>query len=160
MIVMTNEVGRAWCVTCGGRYTAEEIEGRTSCPGCGSRGVPCDPSKDVAVEINWHELRILVMWAANWAENVCAKQDAPGNNSPATIQAIARRLQEQHPDLADSPLTMQGELAGLRQAFGQVDAVGIGNSQPIPLNGPGAVGHSNRVFLAAPAKPIAQKGAA
>lgn len=126
---MTNAA--AWCVVCGGRYTSEEIEGQTACPGCKSTSVPCDPAEDVTVEINWHELRILGIWAEHHAK----KHD--GLN---IIQAITRRLEAQYPDLP--PLTLSGEVAELRKEFGEVDTVGIAPSVLTPVNGPGAVGYS------------------
>ena len=32
------------------------LMGSHRCPKCGGDGVPCDPSEDVRVVLNWHEL--------------------------------------------------------------------------------------------------------
>jgi predicted RNA-binding Zn-ribbon protein involved in translation (DUF1610 family) len=128
----------AWCVSCGGRFTDTEIEGKFGCPACGSQGIPCATKNDVRVEINWHELRILTIWAENHAERM------KGENAtmPRTVMAIARRLQGQHPKL--TPLTLAAEITELPQkveGIGPIETHGIGKPQPIPVNGPGAVGH-------------------
>jgi hypothetical protein len=137
-----NEV--MWCVDCGARFTQEEIKG-WGCPKCGSRGVPCGCDKDTSVEINWHELRILVIWAEQWARK------ASGDSSktmPDTVHAIARRLQSQHPDFGH--LTLSGEIASLpadlAKAGIEIGSVETSIPKPglLPVNGPGAVGHSAR----------------
>jgi hypothetical protein len=130
-----------WCLDCGGRFTEREIERVSGCPKCHSRGVPCSTREDVRVEVNWHELRVLGIWAENWAGR---------SNDPKmvrTVTAIARRLQRQHPELA--PLTLSAEIAALPAALakegieigGPIEKHGIADPQPIPINGPGAVGH-------------------
>lgn len=136
-----------WCIDCGARFTDEEIKG-WGCPTCGSQGVPCGTDQDVTVEINWHELRVLVIWAENYAAS-CKRNagaDRSSEKMPLTVSAIARRLQRQHPDL--TPLTLAEEIAALPAAL---DKVGIGHGTmetnvprptPIQVNGPGAVGHS------------------
>ena len=96
-----------WCTDCGARFTDEEIHG-WGCPKCGSQGVPCGVEKDVTVEINWHELRILVIWAENWAQQ-CKRRasDDSSEKMPKTVTAIARRLQAQRPTFG--PLTLSEE---------------------------------------------------
>lgn len=137
-----------WCVDCGARFTQEEIEG-WGCPKCGSQGVPCGVEKDTTVEINWHELRILVIWAENYAQQ-CHRQkvDSSSEGMPVTVQAIARRLQAQHPTFGH--LTLSGEIAALPSDLakaginvGSVEVHGnIGKPSLLQVNGPGAVGHS------------------
>lgn len=137
-----------WCVDCGARFAQEEIQGR-GCPKCDSQGVPCGVEQDVAVEINWHELRILVIWAENWAQH-CKRQGAEGVNMTMTVAAIARRLQVQHP--AFTSLTLSGEIATLRAdlakkgiEIGKIET-NIAKPQLFEVNGPGAVGHVRREF--------------
>src|ERR1700722_7313992 len=141
-----NEV--MWCTVCGARFTQEEISG-WGCPKCKYQGVPCATSDDVRVELNWHELRILVIWAENYAQR-CATNPAPGDENlsmPSVVTAIARRLQRQHPTL--TALTLSEEIAELPRKLaekdihiGGIETHGIGKPQPIPVNGPGAVGHA------------------
>jgi hypothetical protein len=140
-----------WCTDCGARFTDEEIKG-WGCPKCGSQGVPCGTDQDVAVEVNWHELRILVIWAENYAAS-CQRNGADKGveKMPMTVSAIARRLQRQHPNLP--ALTLAEEIAGLPAAL---DKAGIGHGTmetniprptPVLVNGPGAVGHSRKAAL-------------
>jgi hypothetical protein len=128
-----------WCLDCGGRFTAEEAQGAFACPKCQSRGVPCSTEEDLTVEINWHELRVLGIWAENWARK--------DEKMLRTIAAITRRLERQHP--GKDPLTLSAEISGLPAALakegmnvGPIEKQNIPDPPPIPINGPGAVGHS------------------
>ncbi len=134
-----NEV--TWCTRCGTRFTEEDLAGAASCcPVCETKGVPCDPKLDVKVEINWHELRILGMWASNYESSI---EDAePGS----VTHCILKRLENQFRDLP--PLTLGGEVSQLRRSLNEqgMRAETL-NVPPVPLvelNGPGAVGHSVR----------------
>jgi predicted RNA-binding Zn-ribbon protein involved in translation (DUF1610 family) len=116
--MLTDRKEVMWCVDCGVRFTQEEIKG-WGCPNCGSQGVRCDCNKDTAVEINWHELRILVTWAEYWAQQCHRQQcDDSSEGMLKTIHAIARRLQGQHP--AFDHLTLSGLGAALTAVWGRV----------------------------------------
>jgi hypothetical protein len=95
----------ARCIDCEGEFTEEQIAGASACPGCGSVGIPCDPANDVQVTVNWHELRILGIWAENWA----LKHRDSDPRMCSTIKTITRRLEGQHPKR--TPLTLTGEIA-------------------------------------------------
>lgn len=143
---MTERVEVMWCTMCGVRITQKEVEG-WGCPKCGDQGIPCDVKQDVRVEVNWHELRILTIWAENYAQR-CATNPAPGednSNMPDTVSAIARRLQRQHPTL--TPLTLAEEVTELPskvKGVGNIETHGIGRPRPLPVNGPGAIGHTTQ----------------
>lgn len=101
------------------------FDGLTECPACGTRGVPCLYANQVRVEVNWHELRILVMWAENWANHCANKSIDPTHGMGYLVLQIARRIENQHPDRAlTSPLTLAGELRQLADTFGSVRVVG------------------------------------
>lgn len=144
---MTERKETMWCTICGARFTDAEIKG-WGCPKCGNKGVPCGTTGDVKVEVNWHELHILTCWAERWAEHCKPNgvEDTDGADMPKVVTAIARRLSQQHPELAQ--LTLAGEVASLPvklQEFGmgiQGVSTNIPRPIPIPVNGPGAVGHS------------------
>jgi predicted nucleic acid-binding Zn-ribbon protein len=104
------------CVNCGEWFTEAEVENATCCPKCGNAGVPMSPKENVTVEINWHELRILCIWAENHARRIEEK----------AVYAIADRLQQQHP--SKTPLTLSGELRQIGEKY-KVEA-------SIPLDGP------------------------
>ena len=146
MLIERKEV--MWCVDCGARFTQEEIQGCWGCPKCGSPAVPCGVEKDTTVEINWHELRILVIWAENWAAH-CKRQanDDSSARMPKTVTAIARRLQAQRPTFGS--LTLSGEIAALPAdlakagiEIGSIETHNIAKPELLQVNGPGAVGHT------------------
>ncbi len=132
-----------WCTLCGARFTDEEVEDAFGCPKCGDEGVPCACANDVTVTVNWHELRILGIWAEKWARHCANKPTADSRTMPLKVQAIARRLQRQHPD--QPPLTLSQEMAELPAALKRagIEHGGVESNVPrpslIPINGPGAV---------------------
>jgi DNA-directed RNA polymerase subunit RPC12/RpoP len=99
-------MGVGFCTECG--LEIESFEGLNECPECGTRGVPCSRSQDVEVKINWHELRILVMWAERWAHECITD----GTGGPSVVYAIANRLRMQFPDMP--PLSLNEEFAKLK----------------------------------------------
>ena len=124
-----------WCTDCGARITRKESgEGLNCCPRCKSNGVPCDPANDLTVEVNWHELRILGIWASNWAAKVC------DGDAERTVRSILSRLERQYPE--QNPLTLGGELRQVRQAGYKIESSTIPPEGFVVVNGPGAVGHS------------------
>ena len=136
-----------WCTACGVRLTREDIKG-WGCPKCGNQGVPCDPAKDVTVEINWHELHILCCWAENYAHSIKGSDKETGTNSPGVVSAIARRLENQWPDFGR--LTLGAEIAELPEALAEkgIEASNVQTNVPLPKPflslGPGAVGFAKR----------------
>lgn len=103
-----------FCTQCSHRV--EKFQGLDACPVCGTRAIPCADRDQVTCSVNWHELRILVIWAENYAR---LQEGKPGaEKMVATVHAIARRIEDQHPDRAlTTPLTFTGELRQLKDAF-------------------------------------------
>lgn len=147
---MTNCV--MWCTTCGARLTVEQTDRVTCCPRCQSTGTPCDPEKDFLIEINWHELRILCIWASNWAQQM-SDPDAC-ESATDCLHGIVGRLQRQAPN--ETALTLSGEIQQLRVAAarGELPVTGIETNIPPEglslVYGPGAVGFSKRPSTAEP----------
>lgn len=108
------------CTRCATEFSDAEIQGCQACPTCGSIDVPMSIAQDATVRINVHELRILAIWAENYAVSLDNKHldDATHEPSAAVVKAICGRL---HPQLAaqgiDSPLTLSEEIGQLRQEF-------------------------------------------
>jgi DNA-directed RNA polymerase subunit RPC12/RpoP len=110
------------CSRCRKEFTEEETKGATCCPGCGSKSVPMDTDRDVIIKINTHELRILGIWAENYAVSV---DNQPANmDNPAyeplkdTVTGICAHLREQLKALGkDSPLTLSHEMGDLRKEY-------------------------------------------
>lgn len=99
------------CTACAAEFTHEELENVSACPTCGTDGVPSLIADDVTVRINWHELRILGIWASNYAGG----KDIP-EKLRRTLLAILDRLEAQHP--GKTPLTLSRELRQLGNATG------------------------------------------
>jgi predicted nucleic acid-binding Zn-ribbon protein len=99
----------ARCLACREEFSEEEIERVSSCPKCGSKGVPCDPRKDTTIRINPHELRVLTIWASNWADKHC---DASATRS---LKGILGAIHQQLPDVS---LTMREEFLDLAKVTG------------------------------------------
>lgn len=136
-----------WCTDCGIRLQQEEIEG-WGCPKCKAQGIPCSPTKDVFVEVNWHELHILCCWAEFWAAKHANSIEPSGRGMGKTIRAIARRLEQQWPIFG--ALTLGGEITDLPSDLAE-RGINISNvesnlpkSAPFLSLGPGAVGFSKR----------------
>jgi len=111
---MSNKTTR--CVRCGSEFTDAEIASVMVCPSCGSDGTPCAIKDDVQAVINWHELRILVMWAENYESAIVAKDPVANANSKGVVAAIAGRLARFRPDGA-GPLRFAEEFAELQDHF-------------------------------------------
>jgi hypothetical protein len=84
--------------------------------------MPMAIADDVTISINWHELRILTIWATNYAND-----KFPNSDSRRNLQKIINRLHRQHPDRL--ALTLAGEMVELRKAYGKVET----NIPPDPL---------------------------
>lgn len=106
------------CTICSKEFTDEETIHAISCPSCGTKNLPCSIKEDVMVKINWHELRILTIWAENWARKIDSENDwMEANMEPFnclyTVMVIAQRLQQQHTDKI--PITLFGEIRKLKE---------------------------------------------
>lgn len=124
---------RARCVVCDSEFTLEELdalppEKHGACPACGHDGVPCDPAQDVTVKINWHEIRILTIWADNWARDRCTPQ------SRKALAAILQRLEAQRPD-GFSRLTLTGIVRELQDSGFNAQLVDSAGNVIVPPKG-------------------------
>jgi DNA-directed RNA polymerase subunit RPC12/RpoP len=101
----------ARCTLCASEFSQDDLDGVNACPVCGHGGLPMPIDADVKVAVNWHELRILGMWAENWA--VQHKEKHP--EMQRVVGVICGRLHAQHPKR--SGLTMTAEMGEVRRAF-------------------------------------------
>lgn len=103
---------RLLCCHCRKTTTVEsEDEPLRSCPSCGSTAVPADADDTATVTLTKHELRILCIWASNFAEAI---KDRPGSeDSPNVVYGILDHLGTQ----TDVALSLRQELADVRAAF-------------------------------------------
>jgi hypothetical protein len=92
-----------FCIECG--HQIGSFDGLDRCPACGSTSMPCHNDEQVDVSVNWHELRVLVIWAENWQ-----RQHQIGR----TVYGIAKRLHAQHPERGT--LTLAEELGEIAKA--------------------------------------------
>jgi hypothetical protein len=80
----------------------------------------------VTIKINTHELRILTIWADNWAQANCEPQ------SKKTLSCILQRLAAQLPG---TPLTLAGEVKDLQDAGYQAELITAGGEVKVPSRG-------------------------
>lgn len=98
----TPERTGGYCTDCG--HQVASFDGLNACPACGSTALPCAWADEVSVTVNWHALRVLIIWAENWQRE---------RKLGRAVYAIAGRIRAQHPDRI--PLTLAeelGEVAG------------------------------------------------
>jgi hypothetical protein len=98
---------RLLCLACG-EETAPTGP-LSACPHCGNQGVPADLDDMSSITLSTHELRILTMWADNWATYI--EKRHPG--SQRVIRTILDRLATQ----TAAALTLRQEIADVRAAF-------------------------------------------
>jgi hypothetical protein len=110
-----------FCTLCSHRI--KSFEKLTKCPNCGTTGVPCDDANTLDnLTINTHELRLLCIWAENYAHSITGKEGINDRDkevsktAPDVVYAIARRLKANNPRLASEVLTMADEFRAIKQA--------------------------------------------
>lgn len=101
------------CVECRKTFTDEETATVTACPACGTTGLPALISDSLDIKITRHELRILLMWASNYAHDI--EKSSPTLSAIKCVEGIAKGIREQHPE-AD-PLTLSEELQVVADTF-------------------------------------------
>jgi hypothetical protein len=120
------------CLACGiesvveansdkGIYTVDHEHGH-GCPACGDTGVPADLADAVDVHITKHELRILTIWATNYARaqpELTAPYRSKTTNMSRVMQTIVDRLGVQ----TDVALTLSQEVADVRAAYPGISVV-------------------------------------
>lgn len=104
---MTEQESRyeGFCTRC--NFQIKSFDGLKKCPNCGTENIPCSYKNQVKVSVNTHELRILCMWAENWALQSEAEENV--------VYAIALRLLRQL-GIKDLSLTMADEFRALKDA--------------------------------------------
>lgn len=117
------------CTDCAAEFTNAEIEGAKACPTCGSPSLPSALADDVTIQINWHELRILGIWASNYAD--AKLRGGPGER---TLRSILKRIHAQHPER--SPLTLGEDIQALANVAGDVEVVGSDGRKVVKQNKP------------------------
>lgn len=110
-----------FCTLCG--QDVESFEGLEGCPHCGTTGTPCSYDQQYEVVVNRHELRVLCIWAENWA-NYCERDPKTDEQTKKgqmkdVVASIANRLRRQLPD--GTSLTMNDEFRELRKVFPGVE---------------------------------------
>lgn len=124
---------RIRCVQCDSVFTNAQVDeafaaGKRGCPACGTDALPVKVSNDVQVKINTHELRVLTIWASNYADAVNL-----GPSSRKTLECILQRLREQLPNVA---LTMTEEVRDLQNLGHNAELVKEDGTVIVPRKGP------------------------
>ena len=116
------------CVTCRSTFSDEELDALgnvTSCPACGSTGVPADLTDSVTVTLTRHELRILTIWASNYAHSI--KDSSLSTQDPvACINGLLSGIRNQ----TEGPLTIAEELQDVADTLGLTVSSSMGDFEP------------------------------
>jgi len=112
------------CTKCYREFSEDETKNVSCCPKCGSKGLPMSISQDVEIKINWHELRILCIWAENWAEEKCDQ------DSRSMLEAMMNRLDKYRPE-GGAALTLTREVKDLQEVYPETILV-KGNKVLVP----------------------------
>jgi len=78
-----------FCIDC--NFKIDSFDNLEECPNCNSKTIPCSDKDQVNINVNWHELKMLTIWAEQWGNEKC--------NGAGTIYSIAQRIQEQYPNM-------------------------------------------------------------
>lgn len=106
---------RLLCLHCRTITTASEDSPPLSgCPGCGSTAVPADADDTVTITLTTQELRVLTIWASNYAEAIKAQPNCA--EAPKVVTGILDEIGR----YTALPLSMRQEIADLRAEFGEV----------------------------------------
>jgi DNA-directed RNA polymerase subunit RPC12/RpoP len=110
----------ARCTRCYSEFTEKQFEEapeKDRCPHCKTKGVPMDPRSDVSININVHELRILGIWAENWAVHCDNQHLDDVNHEPMKelVNIICTRILKQLPKNLKMSLTLSGEIKDLQK---------------------------------------------
>lgn len=108
---------RLLCLHCRAVILVRPETPLSACPKCQSRSVPADLADTTTITLTTHELRILTIWASNWAHSI---KDAPGcTDSPKVIAGILDEIGK----TTSAALSLGQEIADLRAEFGDVRVV-------------------------------------
>lgn len=109
------------CTKCREEFVSAELGELACCPNCHSKSVPMTIRDDVQIKINAHELRIICIWAENYAVSCDLQhQDDPAYESmKLTVNQIAGLLEKQIQEKLGHyiPLTLTHELQELPAAL-------------------------------------------
>lgn len=109
------------CIQCSAEFTAAELQGTWACPKCGTTSIPCAISQDVTITVNWHELRVLGIWAENYARSMGDSESSAG--ARRALNAIFDRLEKYRPPGA-AALSLSREVKELQEAWPSAELVG------------------------------------
>jgi hypothetical protein len=104
---------RLLCLHCGTLAEVDPSAPPPCCPSCRSRAVPADADDTATVTLTTHELRVLTLWAENWARHISGMSP----DAPRVVQGICDRLATQ----TAAALTFRQEMSDLRAAPGVSD---------------------------------------
>lgn len=100
----------ARCTNCYAEFSEQELATITGgCPKCGTESLPMDPAQDIMLPINWHELRVLTMWASRWCDS-----NKMNDHTIEMFNSLLKRLRKHRP-AGGAGLTLVEEFKELQQ---------------------------------------------
>lgn len=111
-----SEKPEGFCTQCG--KDIESFAALHACPFCGTVSIPCLYEEQVDININMHELRLILIWAEQWARTLDDPNVPFGESSALCVYSIANRLRRSLPEkFRDAPLTLAAEIDELKKQF-------------------------------------------
>lgn len=97
------------CLVCGHEAHLQAGQEVEACPTCGDRlGTPADLDKTLTIRITEHELRVLTMWADNYARSI-------------NYQFVTRNILDRLATQTSISLSWSQEIADLRAALPEAE---------------------------------------
>jgi predicted nucleic acid-binding Zn-ribbon protein len=85
------------CIKCRATFTEAGYQNASGCPSCGDKGVPATLQRQTTLDITHHELRVLCIWASNYADGI--KDPKMRDPMKAALRGIFSGLRSQDPNL-------------------------------------------------------------
>lgn len=124
---MSDKIAR--CIQRSAEFSQAELQVATACPKCGTTSRPCPISQDVAITVNWLELRVLGIWAENYARSI--SDSTTSARGLRTLNAIFDRLEKYRPP-GGAALSLSREVKELQQEHPSLELVGAGGQVIVP----------------------------
>ena len=105
----------ARCIICDQFVSAENLSDELrACPNCGTSIPPIDPAKDIKININLDELKLLTIWSDHYAQTFL--DELARTELTAIFTRLKKQVDEQLPG-KNTSLTLKDEIDALRENY-------------------------------------------
>lgn len=111
----------ARCVICDQFVPAKDLNDELrACPNCGTSIPPLDPEKDLTININLDELKILTIWSDHYAQDFL--DEIAKIELTAIFARLKKQAEKQLPD-KNTSLTLKDEIEALKKDYPGLDFI-------------------------------------